>query len=287
MMVKVMMTHLARVRMAEVTELINTAKAGKDLALEDQAMTMPPAVTMITTEATAPGTRSHHALEGEVMVTARTARTTDDQACLAVHPLTAETRDEDAKDLDSEVRMEPAATMTTTMARDDPATTLASMATTEKAPPSAAEVTTKKIKEGEWTTTATRRATHSRGATAKRCSEPETSKRVRKRSTEGPRTARGTAAARSSDAATAVHFTATTTTSTGRRTAEKTTLTVEMDHFLEERCPSMANPVMRTVDPEEKDPRSTAMTLLAGVDHRSAAVAAAEAAKTALSSRSS
>ena len=287
--VTAMTMYSARAHMAEVMELTSTEKDGKDQALVDRAMKVP-AVMMITIEDMVPGTRGHRTQEEEVMVTAPTAPTTDAPACHAAHHSTAETRDTDAKVPDLEARMEPAVTTTTTDLADR-VTTSASTATTAKALPSVAAVTTRKTAAGVSTTTETRRDIRSSGATAKICSDMQTSKKVRRRSTEGPRTVRETDEGRSSDAATATHFTATTTTSTGHPMEERTTRTVETEHFREVRYRFTAGLAMtKTADPDERDRRCTVMTLPAGGDHRSevAAVAkAAKAAKTAHSSRSS
>ena len=287
--VTAMTMYSARAHMAEVMEPTSMEKDGKDQALVDRAMKVP-AVMMITIEDMVPGTRGHRTQEEEVMATAQTAPTTDAPACHAAHHSTAETRDTDAKVPDLEARMEPAVTTTTTDLADR-VTTSASTATTAKAPPSVAAVTTRKTAAGVSTTTETRRDIRSSGATAKICSDMQTSKKVRRRSTEGPRTVRETDEGRSSDEATATHFTATTTTSTGHPMEERTTRTVETDHFQEVRYLFTAGLAMtKTADPDERDRRCTVMTLPAGGDHRSevAAVAkAAKAAKTAHSSRSS
>ena len=287
--VTAMTMYSARAHMAEVMEPTSTEKDGKAQALVDRAMKVP-AVMMITIEDMVPGTRGHRTQGEEVMATAPTAPTTDAPACHAAHHSTAETRDTDAKVPDLEARMEPAVTTTTTDLADR-VTTSASTATTAKALPSVAAVTTRKTAAGVSTTTETRRDTRSSGATAKICSDMQTSKKVRRRSTEGPRTVRETDEGRSSDAATATHFTATTTTSTGHPMEERTTRTVETEHFREVRYRFTAGLAMtKTADPDERDRRCTVMTLPAGGDHRSevAAVAkAAKAAKTAHSSRSS
>lgn len=271
--VMIMMMSLAKAHTAdEEMAQTSTERDAKDLALEGQAM-MVPAVTMITTEVTmAPETRSHLIQEGEVMATAQTAPTTDDQACQEAHPLTAETRVVDARVPDSEVMMEAAVMMTTMV----PDVRVTSMVTTGRALPMVAAVTMRKIAAVVSTTTATRRATHSRGETARPCSDPETSMRARRRSTDVPRTARETDAGRSSDAATVVPSMATTTTLTAHHMVGKIIPTAETDLFPEEKYPSTADPEMKTVDPVERDLLSTVMMLPeGGVLHREVVVAAA------------